>query len=93
MPNLDGTTMFTDKLTVMMRQFKSDTKLFVGLHLNVADTGEEGSDMTYGVGLGYGIENHFAGAERLSTYWGYGGTLGYLDNGTSVDDDGKLGKI
>ena len=29
------------------------------------------------VGLGYGIENHFAGAERLSTYWGYGGTSGY----------------
>ena len=90
MPNLDGTTMFTDKANVMMRKFKSDTKVTrYKASLSVADTGEEGSDMTYGIGLGYGIENHFAGAERLSTYWGYGGLLGYFDNGTSVDVDGN----
>ena len=90
MPNLDGTTMFTDKANVMMRKFKSDTKVTrYKASLSVADTGEEGSDMTYGIGLGYGIENHFAGAERLSTYWGYGGRLGYFDNGTSVDVDGN----
>ena len=90
MPNLDGTTMFTDKANVMMRKFKSDTRVTrYKASLSVADSGVEGSDMTYGIGLGYGIENHFAGAERLSTYWGYGGLLGYFDNGTSVDVDGN----
>ncbi len=90
MPNLDGSTMFTDKANVMMRKFKSDTRVTrYKASLSVADSGVEGSDMTYGIGLGYGIENHFAGAERLSTYWGYGGLLGYFDNGTSVDVDGN----
>ena len=44
--------------------------------------------MTYGVALGYGIENHLAGAERLSTYWGYGGSLGYEDMG-GTDEAGE----
>ena len=90
MPNLDGATMFTDKATVMMRQFKSDTKAVRWTAtLGLGDKGTEGSEMGYEVSLGYGIENHFAGAERLSTYWGYGGLLGYFDNGTSVDVDGN----
>ena len=89
MPNLDGAAMFADKATVMMRQFKSDTKAVRwSASLTVADDGEDGSDMTYGVMLGYGIENHLAGAERLSTYWGYGAKLGYEDNG-EVDDAGE----
>ena len=79
----------TDRANVMMRQFKSDTKAVRWTaSLNVADTGEEGSDMTYGVALGYGIENHLAGAERLSTYWGYGGSLGYEDMG-GTDEAGE----
>ena len=89
MPNLDGTTMFTDKANVMMRKFKSDTRVTrYKASLSVADSGVEGSDMTYGIGLGYGIENHFAGAERLSTYWGYGGSLGYEDMG-GTDEAGE----
>ena len=89
MPNLDGAAMFADRATVMMRQFKSDTKAVRwSATLNVADSGEEGSDMTYGFNLGYGIENHLAGAERLSTYWGYGGNLGYVDN-AEVDENGE----
>ena len=90
MPNLDGNAMFADRgMTVMMRKFSSDTKAVRwSASLDVADAGDD-SDMTYAVGLGYGIENHFAGAERLSTYWGYGGLLGYFDNGTSVDVDGN----
>ena len=91
MPNLDGTTMFTDKANVMMRKFKSDTRVTrYKASLSVADSGVEGSDMTYGIGLGYGIENHFAGAERLSTYWGYGGSLGYADGGDLMDDEGGV---
>ncbi len=91
MPNLDGTTMFTDKANVMMRKFKSDTRVTrYKASLSVADSGVEGSDMTYGIGLGYGIENHFAGAERLSTYWGYGGSLGYADGGDLMNDEGGV---
>ena len=97
MPNLDGATMFTDKATVMMRQFKSDTKAVRWTAtLGLGDEGTEGSEMGYEVSLGYGIENHFAGAERLSTYWGYGGNLGYADmndedeDGNTVDTDGTF---
>lgn len=90
MPNLDGNAMFADRATVMMRQFKSDTKAVRWTaSLNVADAGDD-SDMTYGVALGYGIENHLAGAERLSTYWGYGGSLGYADGGDLTDDEGGV---
>ena len=89
MPNLDGAAMFADRATVMMRKFKSDSRAVRrSASLNVADTGEEGSDMTYDFSLGYGIENHLAGAERLSTYWGYGGNLGYVDN-AEVDENGE----
>jgi hypothetical protein len=92
MPNLDGNAMFADRgMTVMMRKFSSDTKAVRwSASLDVADSGVEGSDMTYAVGLGYGIENHFAGAERLSTYWGYGGSLGYADGGDTMNDDGEV---
>ena len=90
MQNLDGSAMFADRATVMMRQFKSDTKAVRWTaSLNVADAGDD-SDMTYGVALGYGIENHLAGAERLSTYWGYGGSLGYADGGDLTDDEGGV---
>ena len=90
MPNLDGSTMFTDKANVMMRKFKSDSRAVrYTASLNVSDSGVEGSDMTYAVGLGYGIENHFSGAERLYTYWGYGAGVGYFDAGTETDDAGN----
>jgi len=92
MPNLDGNAMFADmSMTVSMRRFKSDTKAVRwSASLDVADTGIEGSDVTYAVGLGYGIENHFSGAERLSTYWGYGGSVGYADGGDLTDGDGNV---
>lgn len=92
MPNLDAVAMFADRdgATVLMRQFKSDSRAVRwAASLSVADTGVEGSDMTYEVALGYGIENHLTGAERLSTYWGYGAGLGYFDAGTTTDDAGN----
>jgi len=93
MPNLDGATMFADKgATVTMRKFESATKAVRwSASLDVADTGIEGSAMAYSVGLGYGIENHFAGAERLSTFWGYGATLSYAGIGDQDVDDGAGG--
>ena len=92
MPNLDGNAMFADRATVMMRRFKSDTKAVRWTaSLQLDDDGQDGTDMTYDVSLGYGIENHFAGAERLSTYWGYGGNLSYADDGLSEDGSFGLG--
>ena len=85
MPNLDGTAMFAESNsgTLMMRSFKSEAKATrLAVSLEVADSGVEGSDTAFAVGVGYGIENHFSGAERLSTYWGYQGSLGFADNGT-----------
>ena len=91
MPNLDGTTMFTEKATVMMRRFKSDTKAVRWTaSLQLDDDGQDGTDMTYDVSLGYGIENHFAGAERLSTFWGYSGRVSYADAGVE-GVDGAIG--
>ena len=90
MPNLDGSAMFDDAgATVTMRKFKSATKAVRwSASLDVSDTGVDGDAMAYSVGLGYGIENHFAGAERLSTYWGYGASLGYGGVGDSEIDNG-----
>ena len=86
MPNLDGTAMFAESNsgTLMMRSFKSEAKATrLAVSLEVADSGVEGQDTAFGVQVGYGIENHFSGAERLSTYWGYQGALGFADDGTN----------
>ena len=81
MPNLDGTAMFADRgATVTMRKFESESKAVRwSALLDVFDSGVDGSDMEYAVGLGYGIENHFEGAERLSTFWGYEAGISYAD--------------
>ena len=99
MPNLDGSAMFDDAgATVTMRKFKSATKAVRwSASLDVSDTGVDGDAMAYSVGLGYGIENHFAGAERLSTYWGYGASMTYTGQsdfevdvfGLVEDEDGN----
>lgn len=93
MPNLDGAAMFADRgATVTMRKFESaDKAVRWSASLDVSDTGIEGSAMAYSVGLGYGIENHFAGAERLSTFWGYGASLSYAGIGDEDVDDGAGG--
>ena len=92
MPNLDGNAMFADSnMTVMMRRFSSDTKAVRwSAMLNYKNAGNDATANTYGLGLGYGIENHFSGAERLSTYWGYGGSLSLSGSGdyeTSLEDE------
>ena len=95
MPNLDGSAMFDDAgATVTMRKFKSATKAVRwSASLGVSDTGVKDDAMDYSVGLGYGIENHFAGAERLSTYWGYGASLGYEGFGDSKTTDPDTGIV
>lgn len=89
MPNLDGSAMFADKgATLTMRKFQSESKAVRwSASLYATDSGVEGSAMTNAVGLGYGVENHFKGAERLSTFWGYGGSLRYDSIGDEEVDD------
>ena len=94
MPNLDGTAMFAESSsgTLMMRSFKSDTKATrISASLTIADSGTDDSDTTFKAKIGYGIENHFSGAERLSTFWGYGGNLGFEDEGGNTDSVFTIG--
>ena len=91
MPNLDGTAMFADRgATVTMRKFESESKAVRwSASLDVFDDGVDDTDIAYSVGLGYGIENHFGGAERLSTFWGYQAGISYADFGRSWDIEGE----
>jgi hypothetical protein len=105
MPNLDGAAMFDDRdATVTMRKFESAEKAVRwSASLDYNNDGDRLTPSNYSLGLGYGIENHFAGAERLSTYWGYGVKMNYsgesdykeiaIDPDTDlpfVDDEGVL---
>ena len=79
MPNLDGAAIFADRgATVTMRKFESaDKAVRWSASLNYGNDGDDLTPSDYSFGLGYGLENHFAGAARLSTYWGYGASLNY----------------
>jgi len=64
--------------TFMMRKFDSDTKAKrYFARFDYTDSGQDGVDADFAIAAGMGIENHLTGAERLSTYWGYHGILGY----------------
>ena len=91
MPNLDGATMFADKgATVTMRKFESATKAVRwSASLDVSGSDVEDSDAVWNLGLGYGVENHFAGAESLSTFWGYQGNINVGSGEASTDADGN----
>ncbi|MDC0342232.1 hypothetical protein OAM90_03875 [Flavobacteriaceae bacterium] len=99
MPNLDGAAMFADRgATVTMRKFESAEKAVRwSASLDYGNDGDRLTPSNYSLGLGYGIENHFAGAERLSTYWGYGASMTYTGEsdyevdvfGLVEDEDGN----
>lgn len=61
-----------------VRKFTSETKAirYVG-NVSMDNTGVDGEDTNFTVAAGIGIENHMKGAERLSTYWGYEGNIGF----------------
>jgi hypothetical protein len=67
---------------IRARKFMSETKAmrYTG-NVSVANSGEEGADTDFTVALGVGVENHMKGAERLSTYWGYEGNIGFQSTG------------
>jgi hypothetical protein len=100
-PNVTGGGIFSlptlnsdlGMLGVKVRKFSSDTKaLRMGANLSILNSGEDNVDTEFSVGASLGIEHHFKGAERLSTYWGYEGNLGYVSTGTAdVDKVTKFG--
>ena len=91
MPNLDGAAMFADAgATVTMRKFESATKAVRwSASLDVSGSDVEDSDAVWNLALGYGVENHFAGSERLSTFWGYQGAVNVGSGVASTDADGN----
>jgi hypothetical protein len=63
---------------VKVREFVSDTKAIrYSGNVSVDNSGVKGEDTQFTVAAGIGIENHMKGAERLSTYWGYEGNVGF----------------
>jgi len=95
MPNLDGAAMFADRgATVTMRKFESAEKAVRwSASLNVDGSDADDSDMVYDLKLGYGVENHFAGAERLSTFWGYQGNVGFGSGEATTTTDPNTGDV
>ena len=91
MPNLDGAAMFADRgATVTMRKFESATKAVRwSASLDISGSDIEDSDTLWNLGLGYGVENHFAGSERLSTFWGYQGNINVDSGASSTDENGN----
>lgn len=71
---------------IRVRKFSSETKAmrFTG-NVSASNSGETGAETDFTVALGVGVENHMKGAERLSTYWGYEGNLGYQSTSTPAD--------
>ncbi len=76
-------------LGVKMRKFSSDTKaLRLAANLSVLNSGEDDVDTEFTVAVSAGMEHHMAGAERLSTYWGYEANIGYVAANGEVDEFG-----
>ena len=61
---------------VRARKFLSDSKAirYTG-NFTVLNSGIPGQNSQYTLAAGIGVENHMKGAERLSTFWGYEGTI------------------
>jgi hypothetical protein len=91
-PNITGGGIFSlptlnndlGLLGVKVRKFSSDkSALRLAANLAVKSSGEQLGNgdkaaTEFAVGFSAGVENHMAGAERLSTYWGYEGNVGYV---------------
>lgn len=78
-------------LGIKVRKFSSDTKaLRMGANLSIMSSGQDNVDTEFSVGASIGVENHLKGAERLSTYWGYEGNIGYVSSNGEVDEFGAV---
>jgi len=98
-PNLSSGTMFSSPsfvgvTGVSARKFSSESKATrYSAAFAIGSTGVSGAPTTFGVAAGIGVENHFKGAERLSTYWGYGGMLGYSTDDLKTTRFGVQGQL
>ena len=74
---------------IKVRKFSSETKaLRLVANLTIKDSGVDEVDTEFSVGASLGVERHFKGAERLSTYWGYEANIGYVkSNGKETFDN------
>lgn len=91
-PDLTGQSMFSlpflaqgsDIVVVKGRRFLSDSKAIRAL-ANIAIKSEENAKNTT-FALGGGLEKHYMGRERLSTYFGFGAGFG-LNADTQTEED------
>lgn len=80
-----------DLVGIKARKFISDTKAYRAIaNLSISNSGEKDANTDFKIGAGLGIENHLKGAERLSTYWGYEGKIGFVSATTTVDTESFL---
>ena len=75
---------------IKVRKFTSDkSAIRMAANLMVKNSSQEVGgvkpDTEFSVGFSYGVENHMAGAERLSTYWGYEGNVGYVKTNEGIE--------
>lgn len=78
-------------LGIKVRKFSSETKaLRMGANLSIINSGVDNVDSEFSIGASLGVENHLKGAERLSTYWGYEGNIGYVSSNAEVDEFGDV---
>lgn len=98
-PNLTGGGIFAlpslnndlGLVGVKARKFVSETKAYrFGANLSVLNSGEDDVDTEFSVGFSAGVENHLTGAERLSTYWGYEGNVGYVSSNGDINSPNPL---
>jgi len=76
---LSGVSDGLDLVGIRIRHFETANKAIrYGAHLSMCDSGISGQDTDFAIALSVGLERHRAGAERLSTYWGYEGNVGYV---------------
>lgn len=95
-PDLTGKSLFSlptlssdlGLVGVKGRKFVTDTKAYRAIaNLSILDSGVKGQTTNFTIGAGLGVENHLKGAERLSTYWGYEGKIGYVSGSETITDE------
>ena len=101
-PNLQGGSQFGEAqenltgntVAVMMRKWKDESKAVrMAADFSLSGSDADGADTIIDVTFGYSIENHLAGAERLSTFWGYQGGISIEDIGADDVDFGLAGGV
>lgn len=80
------------QLGVKARKFVSDKKAYRFIaNVEVKNNGGATDKTDFAVAIGAGVENHMTGAERLSTYWGYEGQLGFIANENNLPKSTSVG--